>query len=150
MPVASKRSMFWPATHASGFIAAKPRVKTAPETRTARGKPAEGCLKMRAYHEGGQVNIEIIDDGGGINAERVLQKALQRGLITGEQAARMTEHEITQLIRALKENGPQRTEDLAALVGARYWDEGRFDRAVALAAADGYLLRTDDGRITVV
>ncbi|MBL9210716.1 MAG: chemotaxis protein CheW [Opitutaceae bacterium] len=69
-----------------------------PETRTARGKPAEGCLKMRAYHEGGQVNIEIIDDGGGINAERVLQKALQRGLITGEQAARMSEHEITQLI----------------------------------------------------
>ena len=59
-------------------------------------------------------------------------------------------HEITQLIRALKENGPQRPGELAGLVGARYWDEGRFDRAVALAAADGYLLRTDDGRITVV
>jgi len=69
-----------------------------PETRTACGKPAEGCLKMRAYHEGGQVNIEIIDDGGGINAERVVQKALQRGLITGEQASRMSEHEITNLI----------------------------------------------------
>jgi len=39
-----------------------------PEARVAKGKPAEGCLKMRAYHEGGQVNIEITDDGGGIDA----------------------------------------------------------------------------------
>ena len=50
-----------------------------PEARLGKGKPAEGCLKMRAYHEGGQVNIEITDDGGGIDFERVKQKALQRG-----------------------------------------------------------------------
>ncbi len=69
-----------------------------PETRAERGKPVEGCLKMRAYHEGGQVNIEITDDGGGIDYERVKQKALQRGMITAEQAARMSDHETLHLI----------------------------------------------------
>lgn len=69
-----------------------------PEARLERGKSAEGCLKMRAYHEGGQVNIEIIDDGGGINLDRVKNKAVQRGLITGDMAARMGDHEALQLI----------------------------------------------------
>ena len=69
-----------------------------PDVRAARGKPEEGCLKMRAYHEGGQVNIEITDDGGGIDCERVKQKALQRGLITPEQASRMSDHESLHLL----------------------------------------------------
>ncbi len=68
------------------------------EQRAKLGKPPEGCLTMRAYHEGGQVNIEITDDGGGISGERVKQKALQRGLVTPEQAARMSEHEMLHLI----------------------------------------------------
>jgi hypothetical protein len=62
---------------------------------------------------------------------------------------RQVVHEITQLIRALQDNGPQRPEELAGLVGARYWDEGRFDRAVAMAAADGYVVRANDGRLSV-
>ena len=69
-----------------------------PDVRVARGKPEEGCLKMRAYHEGGQVNIEINDDGGGIDIERVKQKALQRGLLTNEQISRMSDHEALHLI----------------------------------------------------
>ena len=69
-----------------------------PETRIAAGKSAEGCLKLRAYHEGGQGNIEITDDGAGLGYERVKQKALQRGLITAEQAARMSDHEVAHLI----------------------------------------------------
>ncbi|MBL9201902.1 MAG: chemotaxis protein CheW [Opitutaceae bacterium] len=69
-----------------------------PEAREQKGKPAEGCLKMRAYHEGGQVNIEITDDGGGIHTERVKKKAVERGLITSEQAARMSDHEAINLI----------------------------------------------------
>jgi two-component system chemotaxis sensor kinase CheA len=69
-----------------------------PDERTARGKPAEGCLSLRAFHEGGQVNIEISDDGGGINPEKVKQKALERGLITRDQASRLSEREMIQLI----------------------------------------------------
>jgi two-component system chemotaxis sensor kinase CheA len=69
-----------------------------PEERAARGKPAEGRLLLRAFHEGGQVNIEITDDGAGIDPERIKQKALQRGLITAEQAARMSDRELLNLI----------------------------------------------------
>ncbi len=69
-----------------------------PETRVAAGKPAEGRLFMRAFHEGGQVNIEISDDGAGIDIERVKQKALEKGLITPDQAARMNERELQNLI----------------------------------------------------
>ena len=69
-----------------------------PEARLEKGKLAEGCLKMRAYHEGGQVNIEITDDGGGIHTERVKKKAIERGLITTDQAGRMSDHEAINLI----------------------------------------------------
>ena len=70
----------------------------APAAREAAGKPREGCIRLRAYHEGGQVNIEIADDGGGINAERVKAKALERGLLNPEQAARLSERELVNLI----------------------------------------------------
>ncbi len=69
-----------------------------PEERLAIGKPAEGRLFLRAFHEGGQVNIEISDDGAGVNLELVKRKALERGLITPDQAARMSEHEMLSLI----------------------------------------------------
>jgi chemotaxis protein histidine kinase CheA len=70
----------------------------APDVRTARGKPAEGCLFLRAFHEGGQVNIEISDDGAGIDPERIKAKALERGLINREQAARLSDREAVHLI----------------------------------------------------
>jgi two-component system chemotaxis sensor kinase CheA len=69
-----------------------------PAVRQAAGKPAEGRLALRAYHEGGQVNIEISDDGGGINADRVRQKAVERALITAEQAGRMADRDVFALI----------------------------------------------------
>jgi two-component system, chemotaxis family, sensor kinase CheA len=69
-----------------------------PEQRVKAGKDRTGRLVLRAFHEGGQVNIEISDDGGGLNAERIRNKALERGLISAEQAKRMTEHEIFNLI----------------------------------------------------
>ncbi len=71
-----------------------------PADRVTRGKPAEGRLLLRAYHEGGQVNIEISDDGSGVNAERVKAKALQKGLFTAEQLAKMSDREIVNLIFA--------------------------------------------------
>ena len=69
-----------------------------PEVRLANGKPAEGCLYLRAYHEGGQVNIEISDDGGGLNLERIKDKAVEKALITAEQASRLHEREVANLI----------------------------------------------------
>jgi len=71
-----------------------------PEVRRAIGKSPEGCIFLRAFHEGGQVNIEISDDGNGINPEKIRNKALQKGLVTAEQAVRMSEREIINLIFA--------------------------------------------------
>ncbi len=69
-----------------------------PEVRERVGKQREGCLTLRAYHEGGQVNIEICDDGAGINAERVKAKALEKGLMTQEQLAKMSDRDVGNLI----------------------------------------------------
>ena len=69
-----------------------------PEERLAAGKPAEGVLLLRAFHEGGQVHIEISDDGGGIKAERIKNKAIENGVVTAEQASRMSEQEICKMI----------------------------------------------------
>lgn len=69
-----------------------------PEVRQSKGKPAEGTLLLRAFHEGGQVIIEIGDDGGGINLDRVRQKGLSQGLISADQAASMSERELMNLI----------------------------------------------------
>lgn len=69
-----------------------------PDVRVAKGKPAEGCLTLRAYHEGGQVNIEISDDGAGLNLERIRAKAVEKNLISSESAARLGEREVAQLI----------------------------------------------------
>ena len=68
------------------------------DARTAAGKPAEGTLLLRAYHEGGQVNIEICDDGGGIDPERLKQKAIDGGSLTAEQAEKMSDREAFNLI----------------------------------------------------
>ncbi len=69
-----------------------------PAKRVEAGKPMEGCLYLRAYHEGGQVNIEISDDGAGLNLNRIKDKAIERQLITAENAARLGERETAQLI----------------------------------------------------
>lgn len=59
-------------------------------------------------------------------------------------------HEMGQIVRALEQQGPQQPEDLAVLVGAPYWEKGRFDRALAFVAADGLVVRGADGRLQVV
>jgi two-component system, chemotaxis family, sensor kinase CheA len=69
-----------------------------PSVRIENGKPAEGCLTLKAYHEGGRVNIEICDDGAGLNLERIRSKAVEKTLITQEQASRLSEREVAQLI----------------------------------------------------
>ncbi|MCH6256926.1 chemotaxis protein CheA [Puniceicoccaceae bacterium K14] len=69
-----------------------------PEKRIQEGKPEEGMLSLRAYHEGGQVIIEIMDDGAGIDIERVKSKAIEKNLITSSQGSNMTEREAMNLI----------------------------------------------------
>jgi len=69
-----------------------------PADRVLAGKPAEGCLRLKAFHQSGSVVIEIEDDGAGIPIERVLQKAIERNLVTAEDAAGMSEREALQLI----------------------------------------------------
>jgi two-component system chemotaxis sensor kinase CheA len=69
-----------------------------PEVRAQAGKNRQGLLFLRAFHEGGQVNIEVTDDGAGLDHEKLRNKAIQKALITADQAARMTEREITNLI----------------------------------------------------
>lgn len=69
-----------------------------PGKRAASGKGVEGVVTLRAYHHNGSVVIEVADDGGGISTERVLAKAIERGLVTDEQAAAMSEREALQLI----------------------------------------------------
>ena len=69
-----------------------------PEARVAAGKRPEGCLTLRAYHQGGQVNIEISDDGAGLDQEKIRRKAVERGLLTAEKAEQLSEREVLSLI----------------------------------------------------
>ena len=70
----------------------------APREREAAGKPAEGVVTMRAFHRGGSVVVEVVDDGAGIRPERVLAKAVERGLVTEEAAALMEPRQMLDLI----------------------------------------------------
>jgi two-component system chemotaxis sensor kinase CheA len=69
-----------------------------PEVRTSAGKSPHGRLTLRAYHEGGQVNIEIGDDGAGVDVARVKQKAIEKGLLRPEQAEKLSDREALNLI----------------------------------------------------
>jgi two-component system chemotaxis sensor kinase CheA len=67
-----------------------------PEVRVAAGKNEEGTIRLSAEHRGGRIVIEVSDDGGGINTEKVLQKAREKGLVSAD--AVLTEDEINNLI----------------------------------------------------
>ncbi|XDD44128.1 chemotaxis protein CheA [Leptospira sp. WS60.C2] len=54
-----------------------------PEVRLAQGKPKQGTVKLNAYHEAGSVVIEVSDDGNGISKEKVWQKGLEKGIVSG-------------------------------------------------------------------
>ncbi|MEB3217072.1 MAG: response regulator [Nostocales cyanobacterium 94392] len=69
-----------------------------PEERESRGKPAQGTIKIRAFHQGNQTVISVSDDGAGIDAEKVKKKAVKVGLITPEQAKTMSRMEVYELL----------------------------------------------------
>jgi two-component system chemotaxis sensor kinase CheA len=64
--------------------------------RAARGKPAQGTLRLNAYHESGSIVIEVSDDGGGLNRDKILAKAIERGLVMP--GANLSDKEIYALI----------------------------------------------------
>ncbi len=69
-----------------------------PETREYLGKPPAGNLRLRAHHEGGNVVIEVRDDGGGLDHEGILARAVTAGLVTEEEGGRLSQPEIESLI----------------------------------------------------
>ena len=68
------------------------------ETRVQRGKPEVGSIYLNAYQEGNNVIIQVGDDGNGIDTEAVKNKAVERGIVTPEQAEVMTQKEIVNLL----------------------------------------------------
>ena len=68
------------------------------EDRIKAGKPEVGSIFLDAYQDGNNVVIEVRDDGAGINVEKVKRKAIERGILTEEQAAAMTENEAIDLL----------------------------------------------------
>lgn len=71
-----------------------------PAERVAKGKPEEGVVQLRAFHSGNHVFIEIEDDGAGVNREKVLKKAISRGLVTPEVAATLSDKQVAEFIMA--------------------------------------------------
>jgi two-component system chemotaxis sensor kinase CheA len=66
------------------------------DVRVAAGKPAKGMIKLNAFHESGSIVIEVSDDGGGLRKEKILAKAIERGLVDPER--KLTDSEIYNLI----------------------------------------------------
>lgn len=67
-----------------------------PEVRVAAGKPAEGTVHLNAFHKGGSINIVITDDGGGLNKQRIVEKARSKGLVDAN--AQLSDEQIFDLI----------------------------------------------------
>lgn len=69
-----------------------------PEVRLANGKPAEGHIMLNAYHQSGNVIIEITDDGKGLDREAITRKALEKNIITPQEASNLTDEQVYDLI----------------------------------------------------
>ncbi len=72
----------------------------APDVREAAGKPRAGTIDIKAYHEGGQVVIDIIDDGKGLNKDVLVKKAVEKGILTSSDAGAISDKEAFNLIFA--------------------------------------------------
>lgn len=83
----------------------------AANTRVARGKPEMGTIHLRAYHQGGNIVIEVMDDGAGLNRDRILQKAVERKLATAD--SRLTDEEIFSFIFAPGFSTAEKVTDLS-------------------------------------
>lgn len=68
----------------------------APALRISRGKPAQGTVALNAYHDSGSIVIEVSDDGGGLDRDKILAKAIERGLV--ESGKNLTDGEVYAMI----------------------------------------------------
>jgi two-component system chemotaxis sensor kinase CheA len=68
--------------------------------RQAAGKPSRGTIRLNAYHDGDQVVIEVSDDGHGLDREKIVRRAIERGILASEEAVRLNESDALQLIFA--------------------------------------------------
>ena len=71
-----------------------------PSERQAAGKSPRGTVRLNAYHDGDQVVIEVSDDGKGLDRDKIIRRAVERGIVTAEAAAQLNERESLQLIFA--------------------------------------------------
>ncbi|UPW00437.1 chemotaxis protein CheA [Halorussus gelatinilyticus] len=69
-----------------------------PEEREAAGKPREGTIRLRGFRERDRVTIEVEDDGGGIDADAIRNKAIEKGVMTREEAEELSEEEAQKLV----------------------------------------------------
>lgn len=84
-----------------------------PEDRVKKGKTEHGTITLKAYHSGNHVFIEIIDDGAGIPRDKVLNKAIENGIITEAEAETYTDQQAYELILASGFSTTQQVSDLS-------------------------------------
>lgn len=84
-----------------------------PEKRRELGKPEEGRVVLRAYHSGNNVFIEIEDDGAGIDKEKIINKALDNGIVTEEEISKMTDQQIYGLLFAAGFSTAEKVTDVS-------------------------------------
>lgn len=82
-----------------------------PEQRVARGKSPMGTLNLRAYHQGGNIVVEIEDDGAGLSRERIFSKAMERGLVSPD--AQLSDEEVFNFIFAAGFSTAEKITDLS-------------------------------------
>ena len=69
-----------------------------PEARVAAGKPEEGVVQLSAFYRGGNVIIQIKDDGKGLSRENIVNKAIEKGLTTADEAELLSDNDVWQFI----------------------------------------------------
>lgn len=84
-----------------------------PEDRVKSGKPETGILTLRASHEGSHVRVMVIDDGRGLSRERICKKAVERGLVTQEQVAALSDREVWSFIFEAGFSTAEKVSDLS-------------------------------------
>jgi two-component system chemotaxis sensor kinase CheA len=113
------------------------------DVRVARGKPAVGTVTLNAYHDSGSIVIEVSDDGGGLKREKILAKAIERGLLEEERA--LTDSE---LFNFVFEPGFSTAESLTSLSGRGVGMDVVKRNITALRGGVG--IRSEEGKGTTV